>query len=150
VEFIDVHMRFLVVSQDPFLPELRVAIRVRADEFRGLVFLMSRQMVRQMLRHFEAFQTPREPAFIESHRQMAFEMLAELRVLQEHFAAVLDRAFEVLTRALKGRVRGESTNQSIVHEIFLLLRYETWGFRCIIGCPVLVLVDVQLYGKSVG
>ena len=78
MEFIDVHMRFLVVSQDPFLPELRVAIRIRADEFRGLVFLMSCQMVRQMLRHFEAFQTPREPTFIESHSKMASEMLAEL------------------------------------------------------------------------
>lgn len=35
-------------------------------------------MVRKVLRHFEALQAAWEPALIESHGQMAFEVLTEL------------------------------------------------------------------------
>ena len=61
-------------------------------------------MVRQVLRHLEAFETPWETALVESHGQVALQVLPQLRVLLEEFGAVLDGALEVVVVGLVQRV----------------------------------------------
>lgn len=45
VKFVNVLMRLLVISQDPFLPELRVTSRIRANKLCALVFFMRCKMI---------------------------------------------------------------------------------------------------------
>ena len=53
-------------------------------------------MIGKMLGHFEAFVTTRIATLVKSHREVAFKMLAKLRVFMKSLAASVDRAIEVL------------------------------------------------------
>jgi hypothetical protein len=58
-----------------------------------------------MLRHFEAFITSFKSAFETSNGQMTFQMLSMLRLLNEQFFAIYDRAFNWLaTRHLNNNI----------------------------------------------
>ena len=67
MKFIDVLMCFLMISQNPFLAELGLASRKRTLKFLVLIFLVGRQMVREMLGHLESFLTAWVIAFVKSH-----------------------------------------------------------------------------------
>ena len=67
MKFIDILMCFLMISQDPFLPELGLATRKGTLKFLIFIFLVGRQMVREMLWHLKCFIATWVITFVESH-----------------------------------------------------------------------------------
>ena len=103
VELVNIHMGLFVIPQNPLLPVAVSATRVRALVFLDRTFLMSSQVVLQVLWHFERFIAPRMSAYVVPDLKVRFEMLLLLRVLRKHFWTIHDGAVYVIA-ALLGMV----------------------------------------------
>ena len=100
IEFVNVLMRFFVVSQYPQLSIRVCAARITAAELVDRVLAVRRQVVLQMLRHLERLVAAFERAHVEAHLQVRLEMLLLFRVLCEHFRAAMHGAVNVITALL--------------------------------------------------
>lgn len=87
IELVDVLMGLLVVAQDPQLSVRVCAAGVAAAELVDGVLTMCRQMILQMLWHFERFIATLKRTFVEAHLQVRLEVLLLFRILGEHLAA---------------------------------------------------------------
>ena len=108
MELINILVCFFVVSQNPMLSELWEATRIGTNELLILVFLVSGHVIRQVLRHLEALRAVLVSTFVESYREVAFQMLTKFWIFRELFNTAWDGAFErihefltVLTHAHK-------------------------------------------------
>lgn len=93
-------------------------------------------MIGKMLGHFEAFVTTRIATLVKSHREVAFKMLAKLRVFMKSLAASVDRAIEVL--AIVQNVLCEADKV-----LFKKIGFLLWEINCANFLPALFWLQVE-------